>query len=151
MLCISSIPFNAVITLLLLCRSEMQQAPTRLRFALILEGYCRGCGANLKSLCRQVEALEKLTKLTDTLKMERDVVGFHLMFPYVSLTLCLLIMTIIVLSPFYYLIVLFYLVFDQYIYFKQIQKYTHYIIIIHVLYTTLAVLHWNRLIETFAS
>ena len=82
----------------------MQQAPTRLRFALILEGYCRGCGANLKSLCRQVEALEKLTKLTDTLKMERDVVGSHLMFPYVPLTL---IRTIVDFSRFYYLIVFF--------------------------------------------
>ena len=39
----------------------------------MLEAFCRGCGAYLKSLNRQVEALEKLTKLTDMLKCEREV------------------------------------------------------------------------------
>ncbi len=39
----------------------------------MLEAYCRGCGAYLKSLNRQVEALDKLTKLTDLLKTEREV------------------------------------------------------------------------------
>ena len=51
----------------------MHQVSIRLRFGLILEAYSRGCGAYLKSLCRQVEALEKLVKLTDSLKMEREV------------------------------------------------------------------------------
>ena len=54
-------------------RSEMHQASMRLRIGLILEAYCRGCGAYLKALNRQVEALEKLTKLSDSLKMEREV------------------------------------------------------------------------------
>nr|UCK81539.1 phosphatidylinositol 4,5-bisphosphate 3-kinase catalytic subunit alpha isoform [Arenicola marina] len=53
-------------------KSEMHQISIRLRFGLVLEAYCRGCGAYLKSLCRQVEALDKLTKLTDSLKMERE-------------------------------------------------------------------------------
>ncbi|KAI0224779.1 Phosphatidylinositol 4,5-bisphosphate 3-kinase catalytic subunit alpha [Lamellibrachia satsuma] len=53
-------------------KSEMHQVSIRLRFGLILEAYSRGCGAYLKSLCRQVEALEKLVKLTDSLKLERE-------------------------------------------------------------------------------
>ena len=52
------------------CRSEMHQISIRLRFGLILEAYCRGCGNYLKTLAQQVEALDKLTKLTDTLKAE---------------------------------------------------------------------------------
>ena len=51
----------------------MHQIPIRLRFGLVLEAYCRGCGTYLRSICRQVGALEKLTTLTDSLKAERDV------------------------------------------------------------------------------
>ncbi|XP_067658198.1 phosphatidylinositol 4,5-bisphosphate 3-kinase catalytic subunit alpha isoform-like [Haliotis asinina] len=51
-------------------KSEMHQTSSRLRFGLMLEAYCRGCGSFLKTLSRQVEALEKLTKLTDMLKSE---------------------------------------------------------------------------------
>lgn len=54
-------------------KSEMNQVNIRLRFGLILESYCRGCGAYLKSINRQVEAVEKLTKLTDSLKLEKEV------------------------------------------------------------------------------
>ena len=53
-------------------RSEMHTAERR-RFGLILEAYCRGCGSYLKSLTKQVDALEKLTKLTDQLRTEREV------------------------------------------------------------------------------
>ena len=49
------------------------QPNIRLRFGLILECYCRGCGAYLKPLNRQVEALEKLTQLTNSLKSEKEV------------------------------------------------------------------------------
>ncbi len=42
------------------------------RFGLILEAYCRGLCGHLKFLNKQVEALEKLTMLTDTLKEKRD-------------------------------------------------------------------------------
>lgn len=49
----------------------MHNPSIRLRFGLILEAYGRGCGAYLKALNRQVEALDKLTKLSETLKMER--------------------------------------------------------------------------------
>ncbi|CAG7732141.1 unnamed protein product [Allacma fusca] len=43
-----------------------------MRFSLILEAYCRGLCGHLKDLNKQVEALEKLTMLTDTLKERRD-------------------------------------------------------------------------------
>ena len=52
------------------CRSELHQKSTRLRFGLILEAFCRGCGPFLKTLSRQVEALEKMTKLTNMIKTE---------------------------------------------------------------------------------
>ncbi|CAG5126160.1 unnamed protein product, partial [Candidula unifasciata] len=51
-------------------KSEMHQTSIRLRFGLILEAYCRGCGPYLKNLAKQVEALDKLTKLSDMLKHE---------------------------------------------------------------------------------
>ena len=51
----------------------MNQAAIRMRFGLILEAHCRGLGPYLKNLCRQVEAIEKLTKLTDALKEEKEV------------------------------------------------------------------------------
>ncbi|KAH9490074.1 Phosphatidylinositol 4,5-bisphosphate 3-kinase catalytic subunit alpha isoform [Bulinus truncatus] len=51
-------------------KSEMHQTSIRLRFGLILEAYCRGCGPYLKNLAQQVEALDKLTKLSDMLKHE---------------------------------------------------------------------------------
>ncbi|XP_041377444.1 LOW QUALITY PROTEIN: phosphatidylinositol 4,5-bisphosphate 3-kinase catalytic subunit alpha isoform-like [Gigantopelta aegis] len=51
-------------------KSEMHQTSIRLRFGLILEAYCRGCGQFLKTLSRQVEALDKLTKLTNMIISE---------------------------------------------------------------------------------
>ncbi|KAK6177652.1 hypothetical protein SNE40_015711 [Patella caerulea] len=51
-------------------KSEMHQTSIRLRFGLILEAYSRGCGSHLKVLIKQVESLDKLTKLTDMLKSE---------------------------------------------------------------------------------
>ena len=42
------------------------------KFGLILEAYCRGLCGHLKGLYKQVEALEKLTVLTETLKEKRD-------------------------------------------------------------------------------
>lgn len=51
-------------------KSELHQKATRIRFGLILEGLCRGCGSFLQTLSKQVEALEKLTKLTNMLKLE---------------------------------------------------------------------------------
>lgn len=51
-------------------KSELHQTSIRMRFGLILEVYCRGCGSYLKILSQQVEALDKLTKLTDTLKSD---------------------------------------------------------------------------------
>ena len=54
-------------------RSAMHVTTVRLRFGLILEAYCRSCGTYLHSLCRQVEAIEKLIKLSDMLKEEKEV------------------------------------------------------------------------------
>lgn len=54
-------------------RSAMHVTTVRLRFGLILEAYCRSCGTYLYSLCRQVEAIEKLIKLSDMLKEEKEV------------------------------------------------------------------------------
>jgi len=62
--------FNAVFVI---CRSAMHVTTVRLRFGLILEAYCRSCGYYLHSICRQVEAIEKLIKLSDMLKEEREV------------------------------------------------------------------------------
>lgn len=42
------------------------------RFGLILEAFCRGLSGHLKDLYKQVEALDKLTVLTDSLKDRRD-------------------------------------------------------------------------------
>ncbi|XP_060062464.1 phosphatidylinositol 4,5-bisphosphate 3-kinase catalytic subunit alpha isoform-like [Ylistrum balloti] len=53
-----------------LLKSEMHHTNIRLRFGLILEAFCRGCGPYLRMLSRQVEALDKLTKLTDMLKSD---------------------------------------------------------------------------------
>ena len=51
----------------------MHHTPIRMRFGLILEAHCRGLGPYLNTLVRQVEAIEKLTKLTDALKDEKEV------------------------------------------------------------------------------
>ncbi|RWS15774.1 Phosphatidylinositol-4:5-bisphosphate 3-kinase catalytic subunit alpha-like isoform [Dinothrombium tinctorium] len=54
-------------------KAEMHDSIFSLRCQLLLEAYCRGIGKRvLKSTIRQVEALEKLTKLTDTLKERKD-------------------------------------------------------------------------------
>lgn len=50
----------------------MNNPSISLRFGILLEAYCRGIGGHLKGLIRQVEALDKLTKLTDALKEKRD-------------------------------------------------------------------------------
>ncbi|XP_059574846.1 phosphatidylinositol 4,5-bisphosphate 3-kinase catalytic subunit alpha isoform-like [Alligator mississippiensis] len=52
-------------------KSEMHNTSVRQRFGLLLESYCRACGMYLKHLRRQVEAMEKLTHLTDILKQEK--------------------------------------------------------------------------------
>ena len=52
-------------------KSELQSASLSLKLGLILEAYCRGLGPYLKDLIRMVEALDKLTTLTDSIKKER--------------------------------------------------------------------------------
>uniref|UniRef100_A0A8C4R270 Phosphatidylinositol 4,5-bisphosphate 3-kinase catalytic subunit alpha isoform n=1 Tax=Eptatretus burgeri TaxID=7764 RepID=A0A8C4R270_EPTBU len=52
-------------------KSEMHLKYVCQRFGLLLEAYCRTCGMYLKHLNRQVEAMDKLTNLTDMLKQEK--------------------------------------------------------------------------------
>ncbi len=50
-------------------RSELHLPSVVVRFGLLLEAFCRGLGPYLKKpLIKQVEALDKLTKLTESLK-----------------------------------------------------------------------------------
>jgi len=49
-------------------KSEMSSPSHIFRFGLLLEAFCRGLGPTLKDMNRQVEALDKLTKLTDSIK-----------------------------------------------------------------------------------
>ena len=53
-------------------RAEMHDPLVSTKFGILLEAYCRAIGGHLKGLIRQVEALDKLTKLTDALKVKRD-------------------------------------------------------------------------------
>lgn len=53
-------------------KSEMHDPAVAIRFGMLLESFCRGIGSHLRNLIRQVEALEKLTKLTDTLRERKD-------------------------------------------------------------------------------
>ncbi|XP_074980144.1 phosphatidylinositol 4,5-bisphosphate 3-kinase catalytic subunit alpha isoform isoform X3 [Caretta caretta] len=52
-------------------KSEMHSRTVSRRFGLMLEAFCRGCGMYLRHLNRQVEAMEKLVNLTDTLRQEK--------------------------------------------------------------------------------
>jgi len=49
-------------------KSEMSNPSVMIRYGMLLEAFCRGLGPHLKHLNRQVEALDKLTKLTDSIK-----------------------------------------------------------------------------------
>uniref|UniRef100_A0A4W4HIY1 phosphatidylinositol-4,5-bisphosphate 3-kinase n=1 Tax=Electrophorus electricus TaxID=8005 RepID=A0A4W4HIY1_ELEEL len=49
-------------------RSEMHVASVSLRFGLILEAYCRGSIYHIKSLMKQIEALNKMKALNDFVK-----------------------------------------------------------------------------------
>ena len=49
-------------------RSELHLPSVLVRFGTLLEAFCRGLGPYLKKLIKQTEALDKLTKLTDSLK-----------------------------------------------------------------------------------
>lgn len=61
----------------------MHETSIRLRFGLILEAYCRGCGAFLRNLLKQLEALDKLAKLSDKMKSDfmREVSMFSKLSP----------------------------------------------------------------------
>ncbi len=50
-------------------RAELHTPSLAVRYGLLLEAFCRGLGpVFLKKLIKQVEALDKLTKLTDSLR-----------------------------------------------------------------------------------
>jgi len=53
-------------------KAEINDPSYEMRFSLILEAYCRGIGENLlKETINQVDALDKLTKLTENFKMSK--------------------------------------------------------------------------------
>ena len=49
-------------------RSEMHSASVSVRFGLMLEAFCRGCGQYMKELNNQLTALNKMKQLTDSLQ-----------------------------------------------------------------------------------
>lgn len=54
-------------------KSEMHEPFVKIRFCLLLESYCRGISPTiLRSTLRQVEALDKLTILSEALKQKKD-------------------------------------------------------------------------------
>lgn len=63
----------------------MSYSPKRAYFALILEAYLRTCD-NLSTLMQQVKAIEKLTKLSEKLKTEKEVLNLS----YLTLSSCFL-------------------------------------------------------------
>lgn len=53
-------------------KSELNDPSYDIRFSLVLEAYCRGIGEDLlNETIKQVDAIDKLTKLTDNLKLSR--------------------------------------------------------------------------------
>ena len=52
----------------LLLRSEMHLATVSVRFGLMLEAFCRGCGQYMKELSDQLTALNKMKQLSDRLQ-----------------------------------------------------------------------------------
>lgn len=50
------------------CRSEMHLATVSVRFGLMLEAFCRGCGHYMKELSDQYKALNKMKQMTDKLQ-----------------------------------------------------------------------------------
>ncbi|XP_071510184.1 phosphatidylinositol 4,5-bisphosphate 3-kinase catalytic subunit alpha isoform-like [Diadema antillarum] len=53
-------------------RSEMHKPRVSRRFGLMLEAYCRSLGPYLKLLVRQVESLDKLSKLSESLNERKE-------------------------------------------------------------------------------
>uniref|UniRef100_A0A8C1Y4P0 Phosphatidylinositol 3-kinase catalytic subunit type 3 n=1 Tax=Cyprinus carpio TaxID=7962 RepID=A0A8C1Y4P0_CYPCA len=69
-------------------KSEMHNKTVSRRFGLLLEAFCRACGMYLKHLNRQVEAMDKLVNLTDTLKQEKKDETFSSIFLCLRLEEC---------------------------------------------------------------
>ncbi|XP_029206897.2 phosphatidylinositol 4,5-bisphosphate 3-kinase catalytic subunit beta isoform-like [Acropora millepora] len=56
-----------------LLRAEMENPEVSVRFGLMLEAYCRGAPAHMKSLQRQAQALSKMKSVTELLQLiDRD-------------------------------------------------------------------------------
>ena len=49
-------------------RSEMHLADTQLRYGLLLEAYCRGCGGHMQVLQKQVDAIDQLLTIANDIK-----------------------------------------------------------------------------------
>ncbi|OQR66852.1 hypothetical protein BIW11_13889, partial [Tropilaelaps mercedesae] len=53
-------------------KAEMHDPSVAFKFGLLLEAFCRGMGMHLRTVLKQVSALDKLTQLTDALKSDAD-------------------------------------------------------------------------------
>jgi len=49
-------------------RSEMHLPEASIRFGLLLEAYCRGCGSHMKELASQVSSMGQLVQIADSVK-----------------------------------------------------------------------------------
>lgn len=49
-------------------KSELRSPKHKFKFGVLIEAYCRGLGGNLELLLRQVDAIEKLSYLTQSIK-----------------------------------------------------------------------------------
>ena len=57
-----------IFTFILPCRSEMHLPTVSVRFGLMLEAFCRGCGNYMVELSTQLQALNKMKNMTDKLQ-----------------------------------------------------------------------------------
>ena len=57
---------------MIIFRSEMANEKHKLRFGLILETYCRGIGGLMRDLLKQIDVVEKLSILAETVKENRE-------------------------------------------------------------------------------
>jgi hypothetical protein len=55
-------------TVLYVCRSEMDLPEVSVRFGLMLEAYCRGCGSYRDDLTKQFAALDAMRQISSSLQ-----------------------------------------------------------------------------------
>jgi phosphatidylinositol-4,5-bisphosphate 3-kinase len=53
----------------------MKNPKYKYKFGLLVEAYCRGLGGNLRLLLKQIDAIEKLSSLTYSIKNDYSNLG----------------------------------------------------------------------------